>query len=92
MHNHKGYITVLCLAFSACLFGLLQFYRSSCDVVIYSACVINLRSLCYKTNSVAITALLKQQGLNTKGILKGSATKEEISPLPNLSGKTEVFK
>ena len=36
-------------------------------------------------------ALLKQQGINTKGILKGSPAKEELPPLPNLSGKIEVF-
>jgi hypothetical protein len=38
-----------------------------------------------------MTALLKQQGLNTKGIFKGSPVKEELPPLPNLSGKLEVF-
>ncbi|KAG0607331.1 hypothetical protein M758_8G020200 [Ceratodon purpureus] len=41
---------------------------------------------------VAGTALLKQQGLNTKGILKGSPIKEELPPLPNLSGKIEVWR
>lgn len=39
-----------------------------------------------------VAALLKQQGLNTKGILKGSPIKEEPSPLPNLSGKMEVWR
>ncbi|KAG0601882.1 hypothetical protein M758_11G145100 [Ceratodon purpureus] len=39
-----------------------------------------------------VAALLKQQGLNTKGILKGSPTKEEIPLLPNLSGKIEVWR
>lgn len=38
-----------------------------------------------------ITALLKQQGVNTKGILKGSPVKEELPPLPSLNGKLEVL-
>ena len=38
-----------------------------------------------------MAAMLKQQGLNTKGILKGPATKEEVPPLPAPNGKLEVF-
>lgn len=38
-----------------------------------------------------MAAMLKQQGLNTKGILKGPATKEEVPPLPAPNGKLEVL-
>ncbi|XP_024402888.1 villin-3 isoform X1 [Physcomitrium patens] len=39
-----------------------------------------------------VAALLKQQGLNTKGILKGSPVREESPSLPSLSGKLEVWR
>ncbi|XP_024403822.1 villin-3 isoform X2 [Physcomitrium patens] len=39
-----------------------------------------------------VAALLKQQGVNTKGILKGSPVKEELPPLPSLNGKLEVWR
>jgi len=39
-----------------------------------------------------VAAMLKQQGLNTKGILKGPATKEEVPPLPAPNGKLEVWR
>lgn len=42
-------------------------------------------------DTMLITALLKQQGVNTKGILKGSPVKEELPPLPSLNGKLEVL-
>lgn len=59
----------------------------SFNMLVLSTCTI----FCHQADIVTITALLKQQGLNTKGILKSSPTKEEIPPLPNSSGKIEVF-
>ena len=38
-----------------------------------------------------LTAMLKQQGVNVKGLLKGTPTKEEIPPLFDKNGKLEVI-
>lgn len=54
-------------------------------------CINILDNYRHRADSVSMAALLKQQGLNTKGILKGSPIKEELPPLPNLSGKIEVL-
>ena len=35
--------------------------------------------------------MLKQQGVNVKGLLKGTPTKEEIPPIFDNSGKLEVI-
>ena len=37
-----------------------------------------------------LTAMLKQQGVNVKGLLKGAPTKDEMPPLFDKSGKLEV--
>ncbi|XP_024360709.1 villin-2 isoform X1 [Physcomitrium patens] len=39
-----------------------------------------------------VAGILKQQGVNTKGILKGSPVKEELPSLPTLNGNLEVWR
>ena len=38
-----------------------------------------------------MAAMLKQQGVNVKGLLKGAPTKEEVPPLFDHNGKLEVI-
>jgi len=38
-----------------------------------------------------MAAMLKQQGVNVKGLLKAAPVKEEVPELLNSSGKLQVF-
>jgi hypothetical protein len=48
--------------------------------------------LIFQCLSLAMAAMLKQQGVNVKGLLKAAPVKEEVPELLNSSGKLQVWK